>query len=48
MICSSLVVHYEKYDLSRYRTEADIVEYVRHLREMSRPAYKKPTGETWA
>jgi 5,6-dimethylbenzimidazole synthase len=42
------IVHYEKYDLSRYRTEADIVAYVCHLRETSRPAYKKPTGETWA
>ncbi|UCG64207.1 MAG: nitroreductase family protein [Deltaproteobacteria bacterium] len=42
------IVHHEKYDRSKYRTEEDIVAYLRHLRETSRPAYKKPSGETWA
>ena len=42
------IVHYEKYDHSKYRTEEDIMEWIRHLRQMSRPAYKKPSGDTWA
>jgi hypothetical protein len=42
------IVHREEYDTSKYRTEEDIVEYVRHLRKTSRPAYKRPSGETWA
>jgi 5,6-dimethylbenzimidazole synthase len=42
------IVHRETYDPSKYRTEEDIVEYVRHLRKTSRPAYKRPSGETWA
>lgn len=42
------IVHKEKYDHSRFRTEADIVEYVRYLRQMVKPAYKDPTGNTWA
>lgn len=42
------IVHREKYDQAKYRTEKDIIEYVRHLRQTSRPAYKRPSGETWA
>ncbi len=42
------IVHKEKYDPSKYRSEQDIVEYVRQLRKTSRPAYKRPSGKTWA
>jgi hypothetical protein len=42
------IVHYEKYDRSKYRTDEDILKFVQTIRETSRPAYKKPSGETWA
>jgi len=35
------IVHYEKYDRSKFRTEADIVDYLRYLRQMTRPSYIK-------
>jgi nitroreductase len=42
------IVHHEKYDRSKYRTDEDILKFVRHLRQTSRPAYKRPSGKTWA
>jgi nitroreductase len=39
------IVHYEKYDRSRLRTEDDILEYIGKLRAMTREAYKK--GIPW-
>jgi nitroreductase len=42
------IVHHEKYDRSRYRTDEDVLDFVRQLRKTSRPAYKKPSGDTWA
>lgn len=53
------ILHYEKYDHSKYRTDEDILKFVRHLRQTSRPAYnylrqtsrrayKRPSGKTWA
>ena len=42
------IVHYEKYDRSKYRTDEDILKFVRHLRKTSRRTYKRPSGRTWA
>ncbi|MDP2644485.1 MAG: nitroreductase family protein [Desulfobacterales bacterium] len=42
------IVHHEQYDISRFRSEEDIVAYVRQLRKTSRPNYKRPSGDTWA
>ena len=33
------LVHYEEYDQSRYRTDEDILEFVRNLRIKTKPAY---------
>jgi hypothetical protein len=41
------IVHKEKYGPLSIRSEQDIVEYVHNLRMKSRPAYKRPSGETW-
>lgn len=37
------LVHYEEYDQSRYRTDEDILEFVRKLRKKTKPAY----GDYW-
>lgn len=42
------IVHYEKYDQSKHRSELDIVDYVRLLRQKVKSAYKDPKGKTWA
>ncbi|MCJ7595315.1 MAG: nitroreductase family protein [Desulfobacterales bacterium] len=42
------IVHYEKYDRSKYRTDEDILKFVQTIRETSRQAYKRPSGKTWA
>ena len=33
------IVHYEKYDMSRYRSHEDVQEFIRKLRELSKPVY---------
>ncbi|MBI2955334.1 MAG: nitroreductase family protein [Chloroflexi bacterium] len=33
------IVHYERYDMSRARSNEDVQEFIRSLREHSRPAY---------
>jgi len=33
------IVHYEEYDQSRYRTDEDVMEFLRLLRTKTRPAY---------
>jgi nitroreductase len=38
----SEMVHYEKYDPSKFRTDDDIIQYLRKLRQMTRMAYKRP------
>ena len=35
------IVHYEKYDHSRLRTEDDILDYIRKLREMAKSTYAR-------
>lgn len=35
------IVHYEKYDHSKARSEQDVLDYLRRLREMSKSAYGK-------
>lgn len=42
------IVHYEKYDRSKYRTDEDILKFVQTIRETSKQAYKRPSGDTWA
>jgi 5,6-dimethylbenzimidazole synthase len=37
----SEIVHYEKYDRSKFRTEEDIVEWIRYLRQRNTGAYYK-------
>jgi 5,6-dimethylbenzimidazole synthase len=37
----SEIVHYEKYDLSRFRSLDDILKYITELRNKGRPVYKK-------
>jgi len=32
-------VHYEKYDMSKYRSHQDVQEFIRQLRERSKPVY---------
>ena len=39
------LVHYEKYDRSRYRTGQDVINWVKHLREMTTQTYSKAFWE---
>lgn len=39
------ILHYEKYDKSKYRTDEDIVAFLGILRKRTRPAYGKTTAE---
>jgi nitroreductase len=34
------IVHYEKYDHSKQRSEDDILDFLKHIREMAKPAYQ--------
>ncbi len=33
------IVHYEKYDMAKYRSHEDVQEFIRKLRELSKPVY---------
>jgi 5,6-dimethylbenzimidazole synthase len=37
------IVHYEKYDPAKARSDEDILDYIRNLRQMSKAAYGKAT-----
>jgi nitroreductase len=39
------IVHYGKYDRSKYRTDDDILEFLANLRKRTTPAYEKSTSE---
>jgi nitroreductase len=39
------IVHYEKFDPSKYRTDEDIIEFLGLLRKKTRPAYDKTVSE---
>ena len=40
------IVHYEKYDRSKYRSGDDIINFIRNLRQRMKPAYAKVWGST--
>ena len=33
------IIHYERYDMSKYRSHEDVQEFIRRLRELSKPVY---------
>ncbi len=39
------IMHFEKYDRSKYRTQEDIYEYIKRLRKHARPAYPRRLPE---